>query len=195
MVKSPKKSSKKKARDNVKYPDIKKAYNLKIRQDYAEIDYFDDLEDKDKRYINQFTKEFVNADTRGLKLHKSKALKRDISSKNNARNRDVFARGKARAALSPLSENTISYETDMVKEANKDLRQEAKDVIYSLNASKKRQLLLAFAVDEDYFLETVKKIITNQDSLTIILTAIRAGWMDSDSSQTLTDPSEPGLDS
>jgi hypothetical protein len=64
-----------------------------------DYDYIDKLSDADKRWLNQFTEEYVNANLNRTDLsknfHNSIELKKDCDRRNNARNRDILTRAKA----------------------------------------------------------------------------------------------------
>lgn len=64
-----------------------------------DYDYIDKLSDKEKKFLNKFTEEYVNASLDVKKkwrnLHKTKESIRDCFNRNNARNRDVLTQQKA----------------------------------------------------------------------------------------------------
>ncbi len=99
MTKTAKKTSpkKKSRRAKTKYPALNSEFNLRSRQELYDWDYIDKLSDKEKEWLNTFSEEFNNANfNHGKKiLHKSKLMKKDCYSKNNARNRDILTRQKA----------------------------------------------------------------------------------------------------
>tara|TARA_R110000868_G_scaffold66014_13_gene197058 strand:- start:4802 stop:5170 length:369 start_codon:yes stop_codon:yes gene_type:complete len=92
--------SKKNRRSKIKYPALNPGYNLKSRADQLEIDYQDQLSESDKEWLNKFNEEYVNGvlDRKKKKnnLHNTKKLIKDCDDRNNARNRDVLTRAKAR---------------------------------------------------------------------------------------------------
>lgn len=59
--------------------------------------YADKLDPKARAWLEQFNREYYDADNRSLKsvgaLHWSKALRRDCYARQNASHRDVYARG------------------------------------------------------------------------------------------------------
>ncbi len=73
--------------------------NLRSRTELLDYDYIDKLSDKEKKFLNKFTEEYVNAsiDTsrKWRNLHKTKEAVRDCYNRNNARNRDILTRQKA----------------------------------------------------------------------------------------------------
>jgi len=87
-------------RSKAKYPGLRPELNLKTRHELiADYDYLNDLNHKEKEWLNKFTKEYVNAEIDNRKprknLHKTKALKKDCYDRNNARNRCIYTRSKA----------------------------------------------------------------------------------------------------
>lgn len=88
-------------RSKVKYPGLDKQYTLKIRQEVHDQDYIDKLSDKEKRWLNNFNEEYINANLKhkGKKLHKTKVLRQSINRINNNRNNDVYARTKRQGML------------------------------------------------------------------------------------------------
>lgn len=74
-------------------------FNLRSRTELLDYDYLNKLGPKEKKFLNKFTEEYVNASLDVSKkwrnLHKSKELIRDCFNRNNARNRDVLTQQKA----------------------------------------------------------------------------------------------------
>lgn len=64
-----------------------------------DYDYVNKLTDKEKKFLNKFTEEYVNAslstDKKWRNLHRTKESIRDCFNRNNARNRDILTRQKA----------------------------------------------------------------------------------------------------
>lgn len=83
------------------YPALDPKFNLKIRQDLIDYDYVSKLSDEEKRFLNAFTEEYVNANFnhKHKKLHRSKRLKKDCYDRNNSRNRDIMSRSVAGGKL------------------------------------------------------------------------------------------------
>lgn len=104
------KTTKKTKRNQNRYPALKPGLNLKSRYELIDYDYIDKLGDKEKKWLNKFTEEYVNAnlDTKNLKnnLHNTKTLKKDCQDRNNARNRDILTREKAKGFVVYLEELT-----------------------------------------------------------------------------------------
>jgi hypothetical protein len=98
------KKNPKKKRSSVKYPGLDPSVNIRIRWELiSDYDYLDKLGDKEKEWLNKFTKEYVNAEIdnkqKRKNLHKTKALIRDCYNRNNARNRCVLSKAKASGRL------------------------------------------------------------------------------------------------
>lgn len=90
---------KKNKRQKTKYPALKPELNLRTRYELIDYDYINLLSEEDKRWLNDFTEEYVNAslDSKNLEnnFHNTEELKKDCYSRNNARNRDILTRAKA----------------------------------------------------------------------------------------------------
>mgnify|MGYP003345048021 CR=1 FL=1 len=86
-------------RAKTKYPALKPELNLKSRYELIDYDYVHKLSEEEKKWLNKFTEEYVNAslNTEDLNsnLHNTTDLKRDCYRRNNARNRDILTRAKA----------------------------------------------------------------------------------------------------
>lgn len=84
-------------RNTAKYPALQPKLNLKTRTDLVDYDYIDKLSAKDKRWLNNFTEEYVHANMRhrGEKLHVTPEQKKNCYDMNNSRNRDILTRSKA----------------------------------------------------------------------------------------------------
>lgn len=66
--------------------------SVKNRNDYADYDYLDKLNEKELRWLKAFHREYINADFKHKyrKLIKSKKRKQEIYHINNARNRCLY---------------------------------------------------------------------------------------------------------
>lgn len=97
-----------KKRDRVKYRNLDKSVNLKIRHDLIDYDYLDKLDEKELAWLDKFTGEYVGAslDTENPRrnLHRNKALRKDCYDRNNARNRDVLSRSNVRKKTKNLDD-------------------------------------------------------------------------------------------
>jgi hypothetical protein len=90
-------------RNSAKYPGLEKSLCRRVVREYMDQDYIDKLSPKEKEWLSSFNEEWLSANFnhKGKKLHKSKAKKREIYNRNNARNRDLTSilkqRGHVRA--------------------------------------------------------------------------------------------------
>lgn len=141
------KKKKKTTRSGIKYASIDPLYNPKIRREYIDIDYFDQLSDEkniklpngemisEKEYINKFFGEFTgaNLDFKNLEnnLHNTPDLKKDCTDRNNSQNRCEYGIAKASGLVSddPRHENDVN----VINERH------AEDVLIDL-LDKKREL-------------------------------------------------------
>lgn len=119
-TKQSKKTTRSKKRVNTRskrrYPGLEKGMNLKIRWDLLENDYLDQLNDDDKKWLNDFNEEYVGANFNhsGKTLHKSKKKQRDCYNRNNARNRCVYGLAKAKGEVfdTPNTNENVSIDIE-----------------------------------------------------------------------------------
>lgn len=66
--------------------------SVKLRNDYADYDYLDKLNEDEMMFLRAFHREYVNADFKHPyeKIYTSKEEKRVIYGLNNSRNRDLY---------------------------------------------------------------------------------------------------------
>lgn len=105
------KSTKNNRRQNIRHPNLKKRYNLKVRQDYIDTHYINGvdsvtgegkglrpLNEEELDWLNKFYGEYVNASVNQKshedQLHNTEELVKDCYNKNNARNRCVMNKVK-----------------------------------------------------------------------------------------------------
>lgn len=100
-------------RKKVKYPNLNPAYNLKSRSEeiHDVASYADQLNKKEKEFLNKFMGEWVGADLdyKDLKknLHNTQELKKLCTDRNNSRNRDIYFRARMRGELISLTDLEI----------------------------------------------------------------------------------------
>jgi len=90
----------KKKRDQAKTPGLEKRLFSKIKQEYHDIDYVDQLTDVEKDWLSRFMEEHLGANDKhkGKKIYKrldTKAGRKKIYDPNNQRNRDIYGQAKA----------------------------------------------------------------------------------------------------
>lgn len=116
-----KNTKKKKVKNNLrartKYAAFKPSLNLKTR--YEEISdiltYANDLPDKAKKWLAEFTEEYVGANFNhgGTIRHKTKKMKKSCYDRNNSRNRDILTQSHAQGTavvFSHLNEGDSSVD-------------------------------------------------------------------------------------
>lgn len=114
----------KKRRSDVKYPGLNPNYNSKIKQEYLDYDYVDQLPDEMKAFLNKFTEEYYGAalDVNNLEnnLHNTQELKKDCQDRNNARNRCIYSiqRATNRLITATYSEIIRAVDKEDIKETN-----------------------------------------------------------------------------
>lgn len=82
----------------------------KIKQQYFDYDYINELSEDEKAWLSKFTDEYLGANLSGSKpLHRTKALKKDCFDRNNSRNRDIYNIKAVNGALGYTDELPESY--------------------------------------------------------------------------------------
>lgn len=88
MQKKPKKSRRKTAKN----PALQKQYTPRVRQEYLDYDYLDQLNEEELAWLNKFTEEYLNAsfkrDDTDIQLYEKYG--KDSNDRNNSRNRDLY---------------------------------------------------------------------------------------------------------
>lgn len=115
-------------RETSKLAGLNKRYFSKVKQEFHDIDYTDQLNPKEKEFLSAFMEEKLGArfNHSGKKLHKSKSSKREIYKENNARQRDTYAQGRATGRIIDIDPETAmglwqeryvnhNYEDEMFK--------------------------------------------------------------------------------
>lgn len=98
---------KKNMRSKTKYPALNKKLNVKVRQELIDYDYLDKLSEEEKKWLNKFTEEYVNASFKKTEsgnyssknLHRKKTQRKDCYDRNNKRNADIFSVTKSNDML------------------------------------------------------------------------------------------------
>lgn len=88
-------------RSRVKYPYLDPNNSLLIRKEETEdvASYTAQLNDSEKEWMNQFMKEYVNADTTNAQFHTTQEERKICYDKNNARNRCWYSKETAQNRL------------------------------------------------------------------------------------------------
>lgn len=115
----PKKKTK---RSQVKYPSLEKHYNSRVRQEYLDYDYVNELSEEEKQFLEDFNKEYYNASVgkqvdegKNNRFTKGKDAVKAAQDANNARNACLYGRAKAHGTMS-------KYDVKAVQEFIEDKR-------------------------------------------------------------------------
>jgi hypothetical protein len=132
MVRQKKKTKKKRVtkRSQVKYPGLTPRFFSRIKQEYHDYDYINQLSEKEKQWLNDFTEEDLGArlNHKGKKINRTKERKRGCYNRNNARNRDIYAISKATGTLDSwedykaenVDNSTYDIEADIIERLDED---------------------------------------------------------------------------
>lgn len=105
-------------RSKEKYPSLKRNYNSKVRQEYIDYDYIDDLDDESKKFLDDFNNEYYGAsvgkqddegkDNRFIKGYDKDGLSevKKVQDANNQRQRDMLGRVRNKVGATKL----LNYE-------------------------------------------------------------------------------------
>lgn len=140
--------TKKTRRSQVKNASLKKQYNSRIRQEYLDLDYLDQLDDTVKncqlpdgtmvtqlQYMSLFMKEWNNAgvgkqsEAHKNKFHRTKEDVKSCTDRNNARNRDEYGIAKARNLVYRMENNQLS---ELIEEKRKPGKNYTEDAMIEL---------------------------------------------------------------
>ena len=115
-------------RSKQKYPALVKKYNSRVRQEYNDFDYLDQLNEEQLAFLNKFVEEEMNASFKkdGTDFNKTDEERRAIYNKNNARNRCLYGRQRNRVGATKmlnyedsvdLIESEQDYQSDAIEDA------------------------------------------------------------------------------
>lgn len=114
MSKKPKKNKKPTRRSKVEFPALDPRYMPKVRQEYLDMDYINKLSNEEKKFLNKFIEEELNASfkkSNRSNLTKDPKKRKEIYNRNNARNRCLYGISKAN---NRLNDNINPSEIDTI---------------------------------------------------------------------------------
>jgi hypothetical protein len=95
-------------RSRHKHPGLEPSLNLKSRlEEISDLcEYKDQLNDEELNWLNRFSEEYIGANLShpGKKLHRKAHHKKAIYKKNNARNKCILTREKAKGNITYLED-------------------------------------------------------------------------------------------
>lgn len=91
-------------RSKQKYPALVKKYNSRVRGEYTDFDYLDQLNEEELAFLNKFVEEEINASFKkdGTDFNKTDEERRAIYNKNNARNRCFYGLQRNRVGATKM---------------------------------------------------------------------------------------------
>lgn len=98
---STKSTGKVRKRDTKRFKGLEKSLFSRVKQEYFDYDYIEQLGDDEKQWLSNFINEYLgaNLNSDGKKFHKSKEMRKDVFDKNNARQRDIYSIMRATGKL------------------------------------------------------------------------------------------------
>ena len=122
---------KKTKRSQVKYPSLEKHYNSRVRQEYIDADYLDQLSPEELDWYARFMEEHNNANFnhRGDTLIDEPEKRREIYGENNARNRCLYGRSKAHGTMSKYDIKQIQ---DFIEEKRMPTKNDTEDTLIEI---------------------------------------------------------------
>lgn len=133
MSKKPK-NPKKVRRDRIKNAALKKPYTPRVRQEYLDYDYLDQLNEEELAWLNKFTEEYLNASFNrdDSDLQPYETYGKDSNDRNNSRNRDLY--GALKNKDNKFKNNKlVNYDNmtgDIENELSRDLNPKAIEDAY-----------------------------------------------------------------
>lgn len=108
------KSKVRKKRDRLKYPGLKSNTFSRIKQQYHDIDYAEQLSGADARFMSDFMEEWLGARLNhpGKKFHKSKKDRKRCFDMNNQKQRDIYNYLKIHGTIRDINDRAVLTEID-----------------------------------------------------------------------------------
>lgn len=119
------KNPKRVRRDRVKHAALKKPYTTRVRQEYLDYDYLDQLNEEELTWLNQFTEEYLNGSFKkdGTDIQEYEKYGKDANDRNNARNRCIYGalKNKDNKFQNKKLVNYDNLSNDIENELSKDI--------------------------------------------------------------------------
>lgn len=92
-------------RDSSSLSGLNKKFFSKVKQEFHDLDYINQLDNKNRAYMSSFMEETLGArfNHNGKKFIKTKAGKKKIYNENNARQRDVYSLARATGRIANIT--------------------------------------------------------------------------------------------
>ena len=121
-------AKKKTKRSQVKHPSLEKHYNSRVRQEYLDADYLDQLSPDELDWYARFMEEENNANFnhKGETLINDPEKRKEIYNQNNARNRCLYGRAKAHGNMSKYDIKQIQ---DFIEEKRMPSKNDLEDAM------------------------------------------------------------------
>ena len=114
--------TKRTSRKQTKNAGLHKRFFSKIKREFHDVDYVHKLNDEEKAWLSKFYNEDLGANftDSGEEIYKDPKDKKKAYSRNNARNRDIYAQARAQGKLM-FSDLTPDPESDESYDPTDDL--------------------------------------------------------------------------
>lgn len=119
---------KKTKRSKQKFPTLIPKYNSRVRQEYLDYDYIDELSEEEKQYLDDFNKEWYCASVgkqadegKNNRFTKGKAAVKERTDENNRRNNDLYGNVRNKVGATKIlnyNENLNMVEDQLSRDVN-----------------------------------------------------------------------------
>lgn len=122
-------------RSRTKLPGLDQSVNSKLRWDLIDHDYLDKLSDKEKQWLSDFNEAYISGSFKkgSKKFGKTKKERRESYSRNNSRNRDLYAIIKATGYLK-------EFDVKEIESRQKNSASNAEDILIEHIDSKNEKI-------------------------------------------------------
>lgn len=157
---------KKTKRDRAKYPGLEAKYFSRIKQEFHDIDYADQLSDKEKAWMSAFMEEWVGARLNhpGKKFHKTRKDRKKVFDANNARNRDFMSKPRVDSKHLDYVELDRSLDTPIMDEIREVLTHNPEEMYIKLLDNRRKIKRKLTKIELEQLVEDAKLIQEEDES-------------------------------
>lgn len=157
---------KKTKRDQAKYPGLEPKFFSRIKQEFHDLDYVDQLSDKEKAWMSAFMEEWVGARLNhpGKKFHKSAKDRKKVFDANNARNRDFMSKPRVDSKHLDYVELDRSIDTPIMDEIRELLTHNPEEMYIKLLDNRRKIKRKLTKIELEKLVEEAKLLQEKDDS-------------------------------